>query len=117
MQQCARQAGDAILGRDRILLLEPGKHLSRRLHHADAVAVTGMIGPGIRQRRHPQLPDASQALELAGIDQGEQQRVFVAIHAKRDDVVNRIADEFLAHAQAVLMFGSSGAACVDAVDG
>ena len=47
------------------------QHLPRRFHDAQAMAVSGMIRPRIRQRRHPQLHDPAKALELGGVHQLE----------------------------------------------
>src|SRR5579862_9852851 len=72
--------------------------LAGRLHHAQAVAVTGMVGPGIRQRCHPKLPDSAQALHLDRIEQSKQQPIDRALHAEGDDIVNRVADDLFGHA-------------------
>src|SRR5262245_61340483 len=56
-----------------------------------------MIGPGVGQRRHPQLSNAPKSLELGGVDQVEEQCVLIAVDTKRDDIVDRVADKFFGH--------------------
>ena len=64
-----------------------------RLHHAEAVAVSRMIRARIRQRRHAELADAAQALELGAVEQLEQQRIGRPFQAERDHVMHRISDD------------------------
>src|SRR3954463_4468960 len=68
---------------------------SRRLHHAKAVAVAGMVSPGISERRHAELADATQALELDAVEQAEEEGIDSAVEPERDHVVHRIADDLL----------------------
>ena len=60
---------------------------------------------GYNQRRHPELADAAQALELGGVDQPEQQRVRRPVQPEGDHVVDRVADDLLGHGR-----GGGGAA-------
>jgi hypothetical protein len=68
-----------------------------RLHDAEAVAVAAVVGAGVGQVGHAELPDPAQALELCGVQEAEQQRVGRAVRAERDDVVHRVADDLLRH--------------------
>lgn len=64
MQQRRREAGQFIF------FIDPGNapqlldHLPRRLHHAQTVAVTRMIGARVGQARHPKLANAPKTLNL-----------------------------------------------------
>jgi hypothetical protein len=66
-----------------------------RLHHAEAMAVPRVIGPGIRQRRHSQLPNAAQALKLDAVEQPKQQGIRGPVQPERDHIVHRVADDLL----------------------
>jgi hypothetical protein len=80
----------------------------RRLHHTKAMAVTRMIRPRICQRRHAELPDAAEALELDAVEQSEEEGIDGPVEPERDHVVNGIADDLLADRHRPACYGGGG---------
>ena len=55
--------------------------------------------------RHPELANATQALEFRAVDQVEQETVESAVGAEGDHIMHRIPNDFLGH----VIFGRAGA--------
>ena len=74
-----------------------GDDFSRRLHHSKAVAVAGMIGPGISKTGHAKLSDSPQALKLGRIEQPKKQGIDRALQLERDHIMHRVSDDLFRH--------------------
>ena len=49
-----------------VVLAEMVEHQASGFHHAEAMAVSGMLGAGIGEGGHAELADSVEALEFAG---------------------------------------------------
>ncbi|KKL80239.1 hypothetical protein LCGC14_2006740 [marine sediment metagenome] len=63
----------------------------RDMHHADRMGKAAVVGAREHELAKPELLDPPQTLKLSRVDQLEQEAITLF---ERDDVVNRVADQF-----------------------
>lgn len=97
VKQCRAQTDTSILFVNFHVSINSREHSPGGFHHADAVAVAGMIGAGIGHAGHAELADATQALKFSAVEQREQEPFDRIVAAQHDDIVNGISDDLFGH--------------------
>jgi hypothetical protein len=97
VKKCAGEADGDIAIFEGKRLAELKEHPPGGFHDTQAVAVTGMIGAGVGERRHAELADSAEALEFGGVGEGEEEALGRPFHAEGNDIMHGIADDFFGH--------------------
>ncbi|MEZ5339378.1 MAG: hypothetical protein R3F46_14095 [bacterium] len=76
-----------------MLPVQNGQHLAGDFHYPDGMRKAGMVCSGVSQTAESKLSDPAQALHFAGVDQLENQAVYVIVF-QLNDIVNRVPEHF-----------------------